>query len=112
MVQITAVIFSYLNVSQILLGARMTQAEMEIMIIEVVCKIQDLSGREKVAVTPWTRPVTDVPGFDSLNGVEATVDMLDRLKLELEFNNVLVDDSKALTVAEAATRLLGCMPEK
>ncbi len=90
----------------------MTQVEMEKMLIDVVCKIQELSGREKVVVTPGTRPVLDMPGFDSLNGVEVTVDIFDRLKLDLNFNNLLVDDGKALTVTQAATRLLSCIPKQ
>lgn len=90
----------------------MTQSELEKMIIDVVCKIQQLSGREMITVTSDTRPVTELPGFDSLNGVEATIDVMDRLELDLVFNNVLVDDSKALTVSEAAKRLLGCMTKK
>ena len=90
----------------------MTQVEMEKMLIDAVSKIQELSGREKVDVTSGTRPVLDMPGFDSLNGVETTVDIFDRLKLDLDFNNVLVDDGKALTVAQAATRLLNRIPKQ
>ena len=55
----------------------MNQTELEEMLIEVVCRLQELSGREKVSVTSDTKPVLDMPGFDSLNGVEATVEVLD-----------------------------------
>ena len=90
----------------------MTQMEMEKLLIDLVLKIQKLSGREASPVDGETKPVLDVPGFDSLNGVELTVELQDELKLELEFNNLLVDDDKALTIAEAAARLLACMPKK
>lgn len=88
----------------------MTQEDIETMLIRIVRNIQELSGREQVHVTPETRPVLDMPGFDSLNGVEVTVDVLDELKIDVGFNNVLVDEAKALTVAQAAARLLDCMP--
>lgn len=90
----------------------MTQADAEAMIIDVVCNIQQVSGREAVAVGSTSCPLTDMPGFDSLNGVEATIEVMDRLKVSFDFNNVLVDDSKALTIAESAARLLSCLPKK
>jgi acyl carrier protein len=89
----------------------MTQTEMEQLLIDVVSNIQEVSGREKSGITIGSRPVLDVPGFDSLNGVEATVDALDRLALDLEFNNVFVDNEKALTIRQAAVRLLSCLPQ-
>ena len=89
----------------------MNQTEIEQMLIDVVCQLQELSGREKVPVTADTKPVLDMPGFDSLNGVEATVEVLDRLKLDLDFNNVFIDEDKkkALTIRQAGARLRGCM---
>ena len=90
----------------------MTQVEAEAVIIDVICKIQQLSGREAVPITSNSCPITDMPGFDSLNGVEATIEVMNRLNLNLEFNNVLVNDSGALTVAAAAARLLSCIPKK
>jgi len=90
----------------------MNQAEIEKLLIESVCAIQQLSGRETVPVSPNTCPVSDMPGFDSLNGVEATVDALDRLHLDLDFNNVFVDNETALTIEQAAIRLTKCMQER
>jgi len=90
----------------------MTQTELEALITEVVNKVQTLSGRETVAITSSTRPVNDVPEFDSLNGVEATIEIMERLKIDLEFNNVLVDKATALTVEEAAQRLLPLVNKK
>lgn len=90
----------------------MTHTEIERVLIEVIYKIQELSGRETVHVDPQTRPVIDLPEFDSLNGVEVTVDLMDRLKVEFEFNNMLVEDGRALTISEAAGRLLQSMPRQ
>jgi hypothetical protein len=89
-----------------------TQSEVEKMLIDVVCEIQNLSGRTAVPVSGLTCPILDVPGFDSLNGVEATIEAIDRLNQELDYNNVFVDNDKALTIREAATRLLGCIQKK
>lgn len=89
----------------------MNQTEIEQMLIEIVCNLQDLSGREKVEVTSHSRPVLDMPGFDSLNGVEATIEALERLGLNLDFTNVFVDNERGLTIQDAATRLSSCMLE-
>ena len=90
----------------------MNKKEMEQLLIDAVRKIQEASGREVVAMGPAMRPVLDMPGFDSLNGVEATVEVLSRLNLQLEFNNAFVEDARALTIGEAAERLMGCLDGK
>jgi acyl carrier protein len=87
----------------------MTNSELEALLIELVCTLQKISGRELVAIDANTKPVLDVPGFDSLNGVEVTVEVMDRLKIETAFNNVLVDDDRALTISQAAERLSICL---
>ena len=56
-------------------------------------------------MTEDTTPLEDLPDFDSLNGVEATVDVLEQLGLDVDFNNVFVKDGEALTIREAAVRL-------
>lgn len=90
----------------------MDQREIEQILINVVCELQALSGRSPVPVSGSTRPVLDVPGFDSLNGVEATVEAIDRFQHELEFNNVFVENDKALSIQQAANRLLNCLKVK
>ena len=85
--------------------------DIEKLLIDVACDVQKMSGREVVNLTSESRPLLDMPGFDSLNGVEATVDALNRLKLDLDFIDIFVDEEKALTIREAATRILGCMPK-
>lgn len=90
----------------------MNQAEIEQMLIKVVCGIQEQSGRAHIPVSGGTRPILDMEGFDSLNGVEATVDVIVQLELELEFNNVFVDAGQALTIEEAAKRICTCASKK
>lgn len=87
----------------------MNKGEIELILMDAVKKIQEASGREVVAMKTSMRPVLDMPGFDSLNGVEATVEALSRLNLQLQFNNAFVEDARALTIGEAADRLMGCL---
>ena len=84
----------------------MNQEQIESMLIEVVCEIQKISGRPIVDVTADTKPVVDMPGFDSLNGVESTIEVSGRINKDVPFNNVFVDDKKALTIRQASVRLL------
>lgn len=84
----------------------MNQSELEQILIDVVCQLQQTSGREATGVGIQSKPAVDVPGFDSLNAVEATVEVICRLNVDLEFNNVFVEGEKILTIQEAATRLL------
>jgi len=83
----------------------MTHTQIEKLLIEGINKIQILSGREIVSLNAQSSPLLDTPGFDSLNGVEVTVDVIDQLGLQIDFNNVFVDDSKPLTISQAAARL-------
>jgi len=85
--------------------------DIENLLIEVASDLQKMSGREAVKLTSESSPLLDLPGFDSLNGVEATVDALSKLDLELDVINIFADDNKALTIREAATRILASMPK-
>lgn len=88
----------------------MNLEDIEKLLIDVTCSLQEMSGREVVNLTSESSPLLDMPGFDSLNGVEATVDALSRLDLELDVINIFADDNKALTIREAANRILASMP--
>lgn len=90
----------------------MDNSDIEAVLIKAICSIQEDSGREAVVVKPSTRPLKDIPDFDSLNCVEVTVDALEALKIKAKFNNVLARDDRALTVSEAAERLAECIAEQ
>jgi hypothetical protein len=92
--------------------ANMTQTEIEQILIELIKKIQSMSGRPGAEISPSTRPIVDLEEFDSLNGVELTVEVADRIKFDPDFNNILLADDKPLSIAEAAQRLLGQMQLK
>lgn len=83
----------------------MTQLEIELLIIKSVTELQEHSGREPVVVTSDMTPLEDLEDFDSLNGVEVTVDVFEKMQLDLEFNNVFLLDSKVLSIKEAAARI-------
>lgn len=83
----------------------MKAADLQQMLIDIVQEIQTISGRESANLEEHTRPLDEVPGFDSLNGVEATIEALHRMNLDADFNNVFIADGKSLTFGEAAARL-------
>ncbi len=77
------------------------------LVIEVVSDIQSHSGRQSIALTGKSRPIGDLPGFDSLNGIEATTELAYRLGCEFSDGNLLVDetDNRALSIEEIASRI-------
>ncbi|WP_150575728.1 acyl carrier protein [Pandoraea aquatica] len=81
------------------------------MLIEAVSNIQKVSGREETDVTADTVPLDDLPGFDSLNGVEITVDVMEQLELPLEANNIFVSDEKPLSIRDVAKMLSDSHPK-
>lgn len=85
----------------------MNHAEVLSVLLDVLTSIQQNSGRDIAAISGDTCPVGDLDGFDSLNGVEATVELADRLGIEISGTSVFVNESgtKALSVTEVAERL-------
>ena len=86
----------------------MNKKEIRAAVIGVVREIQEMSGRELTSVTPETRPVGDLPGFDSLNGIEGTIMLSERLGLTIPLKeNVFVNQEgdRALTVDEMCERV-------
>ena len=91
----------------------MSNGEIERLLIDAVLAIQKMSGRKDVAMTASTRPLLDIPDFDSLNGVEATIETGGKLNFDIPFNNIFLNESKrALSIKEAAVRLARCLPTK
>jgi acyl carrier protein len=85
----------------------MNHAEVVSVLLDVLTSIQQNSGRDIASISGNTCPIGDLDGFDSLNGVEATVELADRLGVEISGTSVFVNESgtKALTVTEVAERL-------
>ena len=86
----------------------MTKTEVLQSIVDVLSFVQSMSGRKPVNIAPNTCPIGDLEQFDSLNGVEATVELSTRLGIELPGSNAFVngDGTKALTVSEIADAIL------
>jgi acyl carrier protein len=82
----------------------MEKAEAVRVVVEVLTDIQTISGHAAPRISGSTFPIGDLDQFDSLNGVEATVELSDRLGIDLPGVNAFVneDGTKALTVSEIA----------
>jgi acyl carrier protein len=76
-------------------------------IADVLKEIQSMSGRTPVPISATTCPIGDLADFDSLNGVEATIELSDRLGIEIPGVNGFVNEqgTKALTISEIADRI-------
>ena len=86
----------------------MDKQEIVAKVIQAVAQVQQMSGRPSADIGTSTRPVGGVEGFDSLNGVEATVMLSESLRVELpeDCNPFISTDGKrALTVGEIADTL-------
>lgn len=76
-------------------------------ITDVLADMQSTSGRKPATVTGNTCPIGDLDGFDSLNGVEASVELCDRLGVDLPGVNAFVNEqgTRALKVSEIASNI-------
>lgn len=85
----------------------MEQAKIELLVISVLEELQELSGRKSDGISLMTCPLTDLENFDSLNAVEATIDLEERLGMKLSTHNIfLAEDGKTpLNVSGIASRL-------
>ena len=88
----------------------MTRQQAEAAVIGVIAEIQEMSGRECLDIGSKTKPIGDVPGFDSLNAFEATVAVAARLRMDIPNEaNIFINEAgdAALSVREIAGRLMG-----
>ncbi len=84
----------------------MSLKDIEQIIIDVLNEIQIISGRETIPMSSATCAIGDLPGFDSLNGIEATLDISTKLGYDFDVDNLLVAEEghRALTIGEIAER--------
>jgi acyl carrier protein len=79
--------------------------EIQKVVLEVVCEIQEQSGRPLPEVVCGTLcPIGDFEGFDSLNAVEVSVQLTEKLGCEID-GNPFVKGRRPLKVEEIAKRL-------
>ena len=71
-------------------------------LVSVLSEIQRSAGRELPPISDETIPLDHLPGFDSLNGVEASVLLSEQLGLEIEEMTFIAPQSgRRLTIREA-----------
>ena len=81
----------------------------------VLCAIQTDSGLENPSLTDDTKPLTDLPGFDSLATVDAEVRLSEALGVELDhvpFKSPVNGEEQTIgeIVAQLADKYAGSLP--
>jgi acyl carrier protein len=81
---------------------KMTIEQIQEVVLAAVCEIQKQSGRPLPEVCCDTlRPIGDLEGFESINAVEVTVQLAEKLGCEID-GNPFVKGHHALKVKEVA----------
>ena len=92
----------------------MNRDEVVNVLLDVLSTIQQNSGRNCVSINENMCPIGNLDGFDSLNGVEATVELVDRLGVEISGVSIFVNESgtNALSVSQVVERLSAAISNK
>src|SRR5262245_26869480 len=82
-------------------GGTMDEDALTAAVVEALNRVQDTSGHRIVPIHKSTCPIKDLPDFDSLLGIETTLD-LERQLGPLGRDNIFVNEAgtRALTLAE------------
>jgi acyl carrier protein len=85
----------------------MDRQEIRRALIEVLAEIQTETGETLVEIDEETRPIGELPGFDSLTAIEVTIELAHRLGLEIPYENIFVNakGTRALRIREITERL-------
>jgi acyl carrier protein len=77
------------------------------LVVETLEFIQELSGKEKVNINEDTVPIGQLPGFDSITGVEFSMMISKHIPTEKIVSFCVSDDGKkALSVDQIVERLV------
>jgi acyl carrier protein len=77
------------------------------LVVKTLEFIQELSGQEKVDINEDTIPIGQLPGFDSMNGVEFSMEISKHIPMEKIVRLCVSDDGKkALSVRQIIDRLV------
>lgn len=92
----------------------MTRNEMRAEVIAAITELQEVSGRSAHGINNQTRPIGDLSGFDSLNGIELAISISSRLGVEVDEKIILSpDQGKSPSVAVIADRIMNsCYSER
>jgi hypothetical protein len=76
-------------------------------VLEVLQEVQTLSGRRWIGLGPSAKPIGQLDGFDSQNGLEATAMIEKKLGCKIAPDSIFVseDGKRVLTVREATERI-------
>ena len=87
----------------------MTRQQAEDAVIAVIAEIQEMSERKCPKITGTTIPIGDIPGFDSLNALEAASQIDRRLGIETPNDARLFTNNtgqRPIPVSEIAQRIV------
>jgi hypothetical protein len=82
------------------------------LLVKAIAEIQHQSGRPEVKLEDEILPFSDIEGFDSLNGEEVTMMLIEDLEFEENLNPFVTDDGKELTIGQIADRLAAVAKQK
>lgn len=83
----------------------MTEEQIQEIVLAAICEIQEQSGRPLPEICCETlRPIGDFDGFESINAVEVTVQLSEKLGCDIK-GNPFVKGRRALNVEEVAKGL-------
>jgi acyl carrier protein len=85
----------------------MNKKKIHDLVVETLELIQELSGQDKVDINEDTVPIGQLPGFDSMNGVELSMMISKHIPMEKNVRLCVSDDGKkALSVRQIVERLV------
>jgi hypothetical protein len=85
----------------------MTLDQVERALTDAVREIQTISGRDAAGIGPQTKPIGEVAGFDSINGLEVGALVSERLGTDVGENPLVGPNGESLTLRMAAETIVG-----
>lgn len=85
----------------------MARQQIQQLLMEVLTQIQLDGGHPLVDMNEDTCPLDEIPGFDSLTAIEATVELVRRLEREIPAESIFVNSEgkRILSIREITERL-------
>ncbi len=77
------------------------------LVVETLEFIQEISGEEKVSINEDTRPIGQLPGFDSIRGVEFSMMISEHIPMDKIIRLCVSEDGKkAISIRKIVERLM------
>ncbi len=85
----------------------MSREELNQIVISKITKLQEQSGRSAHGISEKVRPIGDLPGFDSLNGLELSFELSGELNIAIDSKLLLTPiGGKSPTVSQIVDRIM------